>query len=37
MCFLEENYKKVQTIQILKFLRVPSRLYEIWEFVGSVF
>ena len=37
MWFLEENLKKVQKIQILKCLRVPSRLYEIWEFVGSVF
>ena len=30
MCFLEESYKYMQKIQILKFLRAPS--YEIWEY-----
>ena len=34
MCFLEESYKKVQTIHILKFLRMPS--ISIWELVMAI-
>ena len=31
MCFLEESYKKMQKIQILKFFW-KRPLYEIWEY-----